>query len=215
MTVATRDLDETIYTGTLAPWLPPDIIDIHCHVSLRENCGPISPERLRSMWAIEVGAHQTWEELRQTYRDMFPKQDVSTLAFGGVFREVDIDADNSYVLAGASEPGNHARALFVCRPKDPPSLIEQALQKGFLGLKPYPDLIPSGDQESSIFEFLPHEHLRVLNDAGGILMLHIPRAGRLGDPENIRETLLIAQSLLPADGGEGAAGLRRRGQRAV
>jgi len=193
MSVATRDLDETIYTGTLAPWLPPDIIDVHCHVSLRENCGPIAPERLTKMWAIEAGVHQTWDELRETYRRMLPGQTVRTLAFGGVFREIDIDADNGYVLAGASEPGNHASALFVSRPEDPPSLIEQALRKGFLGLKPYPDLIPSGDQESSIFTYLPHEHLRVLNDAGGILMLHIPRAGRLGHPENIRETLMIAE----------------------
>ena len=66
--------------------------------------------------------------------------------------------------------------------------------QGFLGIKPYPDLAPHGTNEVSIYDFLPRAHLAVLDKFGGILMLHLPRHGRLGDAHNIREVLEIHES---------------------
>jgi hypothetical protein len=41
--------------------------------------------------------------------------------------------------------------------------------------------------ESSIFDFLPRHQLEVLDDRGAWVTLHVPRAGRLGHPDNVRE----------------------------
>jgi len=185
-------VDAKIYEDELSLWLPSKIIDCHVHISLAKHCGPISPERLKTNWALEVGVELSWEGLRDNYQTLFPGRDVAALAFGGVFRETDIEANNDYVLGGLAK--NQAWGLFVTRPEWSPDRIADAMAKGFIGIKPYPDLAPQGTTEVSIFDFLPKSHLAVLNELGGVLMLHLPRAGRLADPENIKELLEIAEA---------------------
>ncbi len=190
--MAEGTISEQIYRNELAPWLPPRIFDCHVHVSLGEHWGPISAERLAELWAIEAGDRLSWKELRDNYRKLFPGRPVVALVFGNVFREVDIEGNNEYVLSGLGDPTNHALGLFVTRPEWSASRIESALARGFVGIKPYPDLAPPGRE--SVFDCLPKAHLEVLNRLGGVLMLHLPRKGRIGDPDNIREILEIADT---------------------
>ncbi len=189
--LSNRPIDTEVYENELLPHLPPKIIDCHVHIALKEHCGPITPERLRSNWAMEVGAEQSWEELRARLTRLFPDQEVSVVAFGVPFREMDLALNNDYVLRGISEPANRAFGLFVTRPEWDASLIDLAMERGFVGIKPYPDLAPHSGGEPSIFDFLPHSHLEVLNARKGILTLHLPRKGRLADPDNAKELLEI------------------------
>ncbi len=183
-----KDLHSRIFQQEIRPWLPSRMVDIHCHVSLKENCGPIPEERLRQNWALEVGVHQTWEALRANYSLLLPGIEVRALVFGAPFREMDIAADNRYVLQGVREAEGRASALYVVRPEETPEAVERALDAGFLGLKPYPDLAEGpGGGEPGVFDMLPKTLLRVLDRRGGILMLHLPRKGRLADEDNIRE----------------------------
>lgn len=183
-------VDKRVYEELL-PWLPDKIIDCHAHIGLAEHVGPVAPERFEAIWALEIARSQTWEELADYYRFFFPKQEVSALAFGWVYQEVDIDANNDYVLKGALDPVNKVCALYVTKPEWDASLIEQAMSQGFIGIKPYPDLAPQG-LECSIYDFLPHSHLKVIDRLGGVIMLHLPRKGRIADPDNIRELLEIS-----------------------
>lgn len=188
-----RDVDRRVWNDELAPWLPERILDFHVHVSLPEHSGDISPERMAANWAMEVGVAQPWEELRETYDALFPDRAVGCLAFGAVHREALIEQNNAYVLSGARTDASRASALLCSRPEWPADVIEAQLALGYAGLKPYPDLVPGGDGEVSVFDFLPNGHLQVLDAAGGILMLHLPRAGRIGDADNVREVREIRQ----------------------
>ena len=192
--MAVRPVDERIYKEELSPRLPAEIIDCHVHIGLPEHIGPVSPERRAAIWALEVADYQSWEQLRDNYRLLFPNQKVSALVFGGVYREVATERNNDYVLAGISDPINSARGLIVTRPEWDASMVESALSRGFLGVKPYPDLAPQRTNEVGIYDFLPRAHLAVLDKFGGILMLHLPRSGRIGDADNIREVLEIYES---------------------
>lgn len=183
--------DIRIYEDEILPWLPEEIIDCHAHVGMAEFCGPISPERKKALWAIEVATELRWESLREVLAKILPDRQISVLAFGFPYREIDIERNNRYAQEGSTNPINRAASLLITKPEWSPELIEKGLDTGFVGIKPYPDLAPNG-AECSIYDFLPKEHLRVLNEAGGILVLHLPRAGRLADPNNIREILEIS-----------------------
>jgi len=187
-----RAIDRVIYEEELAGWLPSKIIDCHVHIGLREHWGPIDPARVKDMWALDVANHQSWQDLRMTSRALFPRQEVHVVAFACVAREVDISAENSYVRAGLSDPSNHAVGLFATRPDWDADLIREAMSQGFLGIKPYPDLAERDTTEISIYDFLPRAHLAAVDALGGMLMLHLPRAGRVGDPDNVREVLEIS-----------------------
>lgn len=186
-------VSEKVYNEELLGWLPETILDVHAHVGLAEHMGPIAPDRHQAIWALEVGSEQSWETLRANYRMLFPKQRVKSLVFGWVYQETDIPSNNDYVLAGVNDPSNDAKGLFVTRPEWDPGCITEALSRGFAGIKPYPDLAASGSLECSIYDFVPRQHLKALDEASGILMLHLPRKGRLGDPDNVRELLEIAE----------------------
>lgn len=183
-----RPIDAQVYEELLH-WLPSRILDCHVHIALKDHCGPVTPERLRSNWAMEVGADQSWEQLGDYLRELFPKQKVSVLAFGVPFREMDLAMNNDYVLRGVRDPANRARGLFVTRPEWDASLIDLAMSRGFAGIKPYPDLALHTDHEPGIYDFLPESHLEALNARKGILTLHLPRKGRIADHDNIREIL--------------------------
>lgn len=187
-----RPTDDLVYREELRYWLPPSVFDFHAHVSLGQHRVPLSPERLRANWAMEVGVRQPWERLRDVYATLFPENEVLCLVFGGVFQELDIDAENSYVLSGLGRPENTARGLYVTRPSFDPSRIHKAMDEGFAGIKPYPDLAPEQQDDCSVFDFLPTAHLEALNEREGVLMLHLSRPGRIGDPDNIREVLQIS-----------------------
>ena len=74
-------------------------------------------------------------------------------------------------------------------------LEEKVNKGGFLGLKPYlsncPPYIPPN--EIRIFDFLPHSHLEKANKNGWIVMLHIPRSGRLKDKLNLAQLAEIEE----------------------
>lgn len=191
--VEIRAVDRAVYEQELLPWMPERIIDCHVHISREANCGPISEERLKELWPVEAGIFQSWPRLKATYESLFPKQRVDALVFGGVYRELNIQADNDYVRMGLADPANSSRGLFVMRPEWPADKIAEAMVDGFLGIKPYPDLAPMGSEKASIFDFVPHEHLAMLDSLGGVLMMHLPRRGRLADPNNINELKELRQ----------------------
>jgi hypothetical protein len=178
--------DAKVYQQLILPWLPDRIVDCHVHVGLPQFFGQIRADRFRTLWALEVSRSQSWTELNHNLGILFPGKTVRSLVFGWVYREVDIEANNSYVLEGILSPASNACGLFVTKPEWDAKVIEGALGNGFVGIKPYPDLATE-DQECSIFDFLPHSHLKVLDKRSAIVMLHLPRKGRLADPRNISE----------------------------
>lgn len=183
--ILNKPIDTQVYEEELCPWLPERIFDCHVHIGIPEHCDPISDERTKSDWAMEVGVQQSWEDWHEAVRVLFPRQHISALVMGVPFREMHLDRNNDYVISGITDPGT--KALFVTRPEWEPDEIDKAFDRGFVGIKPYPDLAPESDHEPSIFDFVPDHHLEVVNRRRGILLLHLPRAGRLADPDNIRE----------------------------
>jgi uncharacterized protein len=66
------------------------------------------------------------------------------------------------------------------------------LEGGFCGFKPYPYLASDiKDDEISLFDCVTKPQLKVLDRHKKALLLHLPRRGRLADPDNIREILAI------------------------
>jgi len=64
-----------------------------------------------------------------------------------------------------------------------------------LGVKSYLSLSPKyiPGPEVRIFDFFPKHQLAVLDKLGGIVMLHIPRNGRLKDPVNLAQIAQIKE----------------------
>lgn len=195
MNLEIKDVDKCYYKEHLEDFLPENIIDIHTHVYIKEIIGTsaVQDKRLVS-WTSLVAEDNPIEDLMQSYSLMFPGKKVVPCVFPWVEPLHKIDDLNEYTRSSASLW--HLPVLFLDHPDYTMEKLEQRLiDGGYNGIKVYLSFAPSyipGD-EVRIFDFLPHEHLAVLDKLGLILMLHIPRSGRLKDPVNLAQILEIEQ----------------------
>ena len=188
------DVDRAFWQEHLEDWLPQRIFDAHTHVN--EPAYQIeSPteEKRRQYWVSEVNEPIGAEDAARCYATVFPGREFSCLAFGHPSLDYDIPASNA-ALANACVKQGWRRLAVVC-PDWPIESVEAELARpGTLGVKPYYALIPGQDPnsrdkflEASIFDYLPHEQLALLNARKAWVTLHVPKADRLGHPANIAE----------------------------
>jgi predicted TIM-barrel fold metal-dependent hydrolase len=187
------ELDESFYRELLAPRLPERIFDAHVHVNLPEHLAQVPAERWMTDWALESGHLLPVDDAYRCAEELFPDSRYRIAGFPWPIKEADMEANNAY-LAGKRREGLLAPFMTV-RPEWEPDWIERLLvEGGFVGFKPYPDMV-SGVKgaEISIFDFMPREHWRIADRHGKAVMLHLPRAQRIADPDNIGEIKEIRQ----------------------
>jgi predicted TIM-barrel fold metal-dependent hydrolase len=186
--------DSSHYEEKIRDFLPERIIDMHAHVYLSrfQAQKKAGPERNVS-WPSRVASQNPAEDLKETYRLLLPGKKVTPVLFSSLSdRADDFDAANAYTAKAATSLKGHA-FLFV-RPDWSADELESRLDEApFKGIKVYLSLSDPKikTQNITIFDFLPQEHLRVADKQGLIIILHIPRSGRLKDPVNIKQLLEI------------------------
>ncbi|MBR5496906.1 MAG: amidohydrolase [Clostridia bacterium] len=184
--------DKKVYEEELKDFLPDKILDVHTHVWLDKYCdhdNESNQEVRISTWPELVALDNSFEDLQETYRLMFPGKDVKALMFT-TYKTT--EANNEYVAEVTKKSG--WPALYFSMPTQSADEIEKKIRdNGFLGIKSYLDFSPSyipGD-EIRIFDYFPKHQLERMNEMGAIVMLHIPRKGRLKDPVNLEQILEI------------------------
>lgn len=187
------DVDRAFWAEHLEGWLPKRIIDAHVHVSdpALEIIKPTEAAR-RSYWVMEVNEPQSAESLARCYDILFPGRDLSLLCFGMPSLSFDTKGSNAYTSRECVARG--WSGLAVSLPGWTAQETERVLDlPGIIGLKPYYAMISYSEStrdtniEAGIFDYLPHRQLEVLDARGGWVTLHVPKADRLGHPDNIRD----------------------------
>lgn len=176
--------DIKVYNEELKDFLPGKIIDMHTHVYKKEFFKFQSKH-----WTSMVADQCPIDDLTQSYLDMLPGKKVKPVIMA--MPTSDHSLGNPYI-ADCIKQGH--TGLFCTKYNTTAQQIEDAmLKQGFVGIKPYlynrPPYIPV--PEVRIFDFLPHEHLKVLNDLKGVAILHVARDKRLKDPVNIAQLMEI------------------------
>jgi len=190
-----KEKDKLFYQERIRDFLPEKIIDIHTHVWLKSMRSHSKKAFSRVVkWPSLVAKESPIEDLIETYRLMFPGKQVTPMIFTCFRMEDDLDEINGYVAGCAAK--YEYPALIWSSPAWTAEEFEKKLIAGkFFGAKVYlslsPEYIPR--KEIRIFDFVPHHQLDILNRHGQILMLHIPRDGRLKDPVNLAQMLEIEE----------------------
>ena len=189
----TTDLDRAFYRENLEKRLPKKILDAHTHMCLYEHVAGIPQARIDGDWALQSGSEMSVEDANRFVELLFPGIDYHFAAFPLPIKEADTDANNKYI-ASLIKTGKISYGLFTTRPETKVEVIEKALMTdGFVGLKPYPDYVAAyKGAEVSIPGFLPKEHCALAERLNKCIVLHLPRAGRFSDENNIKELREIA-----------------------
>jgi len=187
-----KDVDRQFYDDHLADFLPAKMVDIHTHVYLESHYRPETQKSRGAKWPSKVAVDNSIEDLMETYRLMFPQQQVMPLIFTSPRTSIIFEEANGYISKVARE--RHLPSLIVNSPEWSAEELDRLVEEGgFLGLKPYLSYAPAhlGPNDITIFDFLPHHQLEVADERGWIVVLHIPRGGRLKDPANLEQMMEI------------------------
>jgi len=187
-----KDVDRQFYADRLSKFLPKRIIDIHTHAwRSSDYAGKMKKVERVVTWPGRVAKDSPIEELQESYRLMFPDKQVTPLIFptlpAGNLRQI-----NAYAAQCVRKAG--VPALVWSDPNwDAKELERQVKAGGFVGAKSYLTMAPSylPGNEIRCLDFFPKHQLEVHNKHGWIIMLHIPRDGRLKDPINLAQMLEI------------------------
>jgi hypothetical protein len=188
-----QQVDLPFYEGAVAPALPPTILDFHAHVWRPEHFleRPWDTERPGGKYMVTDTDYPV-EALLSDGRRLFPDRGYEAVCFGQPTPAADWDACNAY-LASARRAGLHPLML-VGRDRLAASALEARVRDGgFLGYKVILNWI--GDDYGSIrvSDLIGPAEMALADRLGLVVLLHVPRSGRLADPEVQREVREYAQ----------------------
>lgn len=186
-------VDEKFYLERLAPRLPSKVFDVHVHINLKAHIEKVTRERIETDWALECGILLPCEDAYKCVAELYPDVEYKIAGMPWPIKEADIVANNKYLAQKKKEEKLHP--LMSTKPDWEVPYIEEVLLKGdFAGFKPYPDMVSGAKgADISIFDFITHEQLKLLDKHKKAVLLHLPRKERLADGQNIRELLEIRQ----------------------
>jgi len=191
-----KEVDRRFYSERLRAFLPEKLIDVHTHVwrSADYPSGAALGDARTVNWPGRVAAENPIEDLLESYRLMLPGKQVTPLIFPSL-PENNLGVINDYASAASRQAG--VPALIFSHPAWSGEEFERCIREGgFLGAKSYLTVAPAylPTKEIRILDYFPPHQLEVLNRHGWIMMLHIPRDGRLQDPVNLAQMLEIERT---------------------
>ena len=190
-----KPVDREFYESRLRRFLPDSLIDIHSHVWLAAHAAGAKtagvPARTVT-WPQRVARENPIEDLLETYRLLLPGKTVTPLIFPFPAEGGNLEVLNGYAAACAARC--RLPALALASPEWSAAEFERRILAGaFLGAKVYLTYAPAHlpAEEIRIYDFLPPHQLDMLDRHGWIVMLHLPRSGRLRDPMNLAQLMEI------------------------
>ncbi len=190
--------DIAVYREEFEEFLPERIFDFHIHTWKKEFLKyPVTFKRIKQNPLLDKDIVDfSVVDFDLITQRLFPVNKYYGLFFGLPLKEVDLKKNNDYVAEICRKKRSYG--LYVPDP-DLKEIPIDFFKNKFIGFKPYLDLVPSdilegsSSLEVSIFNFISKKVLEYSDKYGLILLLHIPRKGRLGDKKNIEEITTINQ----------------------
>ena len=182
------DYDKKVYEEELVDFLPKNIVDVHTHVYRKEDKDQLPPGT-PIYWPRRVAEDNTIEDIIQTYKDLFPKNNVVPVIFGCT--KGNYESINAYSAENSKKYGYPA-LLIDHADWSPEYVEEQVIKGGFQGLKPYlNNQTKVNGSQAGIYDYLPKSHLELANKYGWKVTLHISKPDRLKNEDNIKTLMEI------------------------
>lgn len=175
-----------IFREEFDSFIPDRILDFHTHIM---PAGVLQVGESYSCAGHPIQKYD-YDDLASDLTELYPSRQTFAVCFGFPNPAYNRELNNNYVARQADR-----RRFFPFRLIDPLNDTPEKLRADivsykFLGLKPYLNYVRKTDANSvEVNEMLPAPLMEVANEFGLIIILHIPRAGRLADPLNRKQII--------------------------
>lgn len=178
-------------SALLEDFLPEKIYDFHLHFYRAEHYTQGS--RLGA-WPLRLDASDWKADLARFAH--FSGKTISGLVYGAPSADSDRSRINPYIreqVRALQDPWS--RCLFLAAPTDTPAEVAEALSSGaYAGIKVYHLYADRPDTfYATIPEFAPEWMWELLDEVGGVLLLHMVLPGAVSDVQNQRDIIRLCQ----------------------
>ncbi len=181
-----KEIHSKFYYNEISPMLPNKILDFHTHTWSCEDWKfkPWETKKDGGKYMVTAEDYPP-EKLLADGQQCFPDKEYKAVVFGYPTPAVDLEKDTRFVAAAARKYKNLYPLIMAGKDFKVPreQLKEQLRSGGFLGYKVFLNWVGDDYGDMSIEDMLSDNEMALANELGLIIMLHVPRTGRLADPE--------------------------------
>jgi predicted TIM-barrel fold metal-dependent hydrolase len=178
------DADRVFYDTELAPFLPPAVLDFHAHVwDCRDwDAVPWDAGRPGASYMVSERFYPP-EQLLADGRAAFPDREYRAVCFGYPTPAADNAKDTEYVAAAGARRGLYPLMVAGSRLGVSPEVLRERIERhGFLGFKVFLDWQGDDYGDRTVEGMLGANEMDLADELSLVVLLHVPRAGRLADP---------------------------------
>ena len=174
------------YQDEIAPYIPKNILDFHTHSWSADNWKerPWDSDQAGGKYMV-TNAYYPPEQLLKDAAACFPDRNYEAICFGYPCPVVDWQKDTDYIAA-AAKAYNQLHPLVLAGPDLNLSreTYENALKTGgFYGFKVFLNWYGDDYGDKRVEDMLGPVERALINERRLVVILHVPRRGRLADPE--------------------------------
>jgi uncharacterized protein len=199
-------VDMPFYREVISPLLPDNILDFHVHswkkdqwitrkdledspIQNSDNLG-VFPTAKYMVTEVEYGV----ERLMEDANNIFPLQRYHVVFFGQPTPSADMERTNQYI-AGNSHRENMFPLLVAGKDLVPREQLKQKIMDyGLFGYKVYLNWVGNDYGNIRVEDMIGPSEMGLANEFGLVVLLHVPRSGRLADPEVAKGVLRLSKS---------------------
>jgi glutamate-1-semialdehyde 2,1-aminomutase len=181
MTASTllTDADREFFDRELASFLPDRVFDAHTHLWREELVG----------WSVKGGPPNVgYPEYVKLMQDIHPGRETKAYFIPFITTENrDKSLEANEWVAAALKSDSDCRGVFFIKPEDDPEWVREHVRRlGLHGLKCYHTMASVDPTwEADISAFLPEQHMKVADEEGWAITLHMVKSRAVADPANI------------------------------
>lgn len=178
-----EQVDMPFYKDQIAPILPDKILDFHTHIWTKDVWKAEQRQDTPGGKYMVTTKDYTIEDLIQDGKMMFPDRCFEAVCFGQPSPTADLKKSNDYVIGVTGNSGLYPLIITGRDTTNPAELEEAVTQKGFLGYKVFLNWVGDDYGKITIEDMIGPAEMEIANKLGLIVLLHVPRAERLADPD--------------------------------
>lgn len=174
-----RDEDREFFERELASFVPDKVFDAHCHAYHEDNC--TLPEIFSEIRTVG------YPEYMSVMEDLHPGRHMGALFIPSTHEPERLPHANEWAAKAASANPDFRSSFFVKPDDDPEWVRDEVKRLGACGLKcyhTYSDVDPTW--EAQIPDYLPEKFIKVADEEGWMITLHMVRSRAVADPGNIK-----------------------------
>lgn len=201
-------VDLPFYKEVIAPLLPEQVLDFHTHAWRADQWltkGRNEVPEGTKLDSASLGVFSeakymateldySMEQLLNDGRRMFPDRTYRAVCFGQPTPAANIEVTNRYIYTNSN-----TGQLFPLRVtgKDKASaetLRQEILENGFFGYKVFLDWVGNNYGNVRVEDMLGPVEMKIADELGLVVLLHVPRSGRMADPEIQNGVRMLAEN---------------------